>query len=136
MTNPRVLGKVQPSLTGARLRIGWDAGTERGAELPRAYFTAGKVATSKRSVGPDGPTMEERVESDADRELAVIVRGTLAELQGKLKFEITFPDRKQFITCERAESAIDKYGLAVDLELDGQGAVTKSSITEIRAGDE
>lgn len=136
MTNPRVLGKVQPSLAGARLRIGWDAGTGRGAELPRAYFTSGKVATSKRSVGPDGPTVEERVESDADRELTVLVRGTLAELQGKLRFEIVFPDRKQFIACERSEGSVDKYGLAVDVELDNQGTVTKSSIAEIRSGEE
>lgn len=136
MTNPRILGKAQPSLAGSRLRIGWDAGAERGAELPRTYFTAGKVDTAKRNVGPDGPSMEERVESDAEREITVTVRGTLAELQGKLRFDIVFPDRKQFLTCERADGVVDRYGLSVDAELDSQGNVTKASITEIRTTTE
>ncbi|MBS2016866.1 MAG: hypothetical protein JST00_28530 [Deltaproteobacteria bacterium] len=136
MTNPRILGKAQPSLAGSRIRIGWDVGAERGAELPRTYFTAGRVDTSKRNVGPDGPSMEERVESDAEREIAVTVRGTLAELQGKLRFDIVFPDRKQFLTCERADGVVDRYGLSVDAELDSQGNVTKASITEIRTTTE
>lgn len=136
MTNPRILGKALPSLEGSRVRIGWDPGTEQGAKLPRSYFAAGKVNTSKRNVGPDGPSMEETVEADADREIAVTVRGTTAELQGNLRFEVTFPDRKQVISCERSDDAVDKYGLSVEAELDGNGTVTKSTVTEIRTSTE
>lgn len=133
MTNPRIIGKALPSLTGSKIRIGWDAGTERGAELTKAYFAAGKVNTSKRNVGPDGPSMEETVTADAERELSVTVRAAnVAELQGNLRFEITFPDRKKFIQCERADDAVDNYGLSVQAELDGNGNFTKSTVTEIR----
>lgn len=133
MTNPKILDRPQAALLGARLRIGWDPGTGRGAELPRAYFAAGKVKSTDRDVGPDGPPIEETIEAVADREIVVTVRTN--GLRGALRFTIEFPDRKQYISCTRGET-VDQYGLRVDAEFAADGSITKSTVTEIRNGEE
>lgn len=135
MTNPRIVGRPQAMLAGAQLRIGWDVGTGRGAELPRAYFAAGKVKSAGRDIGPDGPEIEETIEATGDREIVITLRSSPDSIRGALRFEIEFPDRKSYVSCTRGES-IDQYGLKVDAEIGPDGSVAKSTLTEIRIGEE
>ena len=130
MPNARIVGRPQAVAAGSQLRIAWDAGTERGAELPRAYFAAARVS-SDRDVGPDGPPIDEAVTVTADREIVVTLRTNVDSLRGTVRFTLELPDRSQYVTCTKGSSP-ERYGLRVEAELGSGGAVTKATLTEIR----
>jgi len=130
--NPRIAGPLLTSARGVLLRIAWDPGSGRGAELPESYFAAAKV-NEQRDVGPDGPAIDTNV-TVRGREMELIVLSVRESLSGALRFRIDFPDRKRFITCEDGSST-GPYGLSADLTL-ANGTVTQSTLTEIRPAED
>lgn len=127
MTNPVIAGPVAPDGDGTRVRITWELGTGRGADLPAKYFDA-PVASPAAQV--------DRVEHVSERELDVVLNGAPSTQAGKtLAITLDFRDRRTVLDCKHPGME-DHYILELTLTFGGDGSLASSKLEEkFIAGD-
>ena len=116
MVNPRLVAGLEEFEGTERIRITWDTGTEKGAELPTAYFQA---------VTLDGESnVISAVALSAEREIIVEFRDIASYLQNEklLKLTLRFPDRRAYISCRHA-GMDDIYFLKITLAFASDGSL-------------
>jgi hypothetical protein len=132
MTNPRLVNGLEQAGGRYQVRITWDAGTGRGAELPDEYFA--NVYLGGSSGAPVEQTeLIASVAQTGPRELTVVfqqaVDADYLREHASISFRLFFPDRRGFIECRHPGSA-DRYVLDVLLTLDGSGVLQAAQLTE------
>jgi hypothetical protein len=130
MTSPALAGGLEQGSDGAQVRILWDPGTGRGAELPSSYFDTVTVE------GPDAAAVSQ-VKLTKEREITVtfVDLAPILAAQSSLSFSLVFPDRREFIMCSHPGMA-DRYLLDVTLTFDQNGAIAGSELKQhIQLGD-
>lgn len=116
MTDPRVAAGFDPQANEPELRVLWEAGTGRGAELPDRYFDNVRFFTEA------GMGIVQSVVHSAPRELTVRFDGdglaAFLETHTELKITLEFGDRTTVLDCTHPGMA-DAYYLDVFLVIDG-----------------
>jgi hypothetical protein len=129
MGNPRVADGFDPEDPAPELRVVWDRGSGRGAELPDHYFaevelSAGTAAEIRAVV--------QSVELSAAREITARLDAqalsTLLQRQDQFVISLAFPDRGTAIDCRHPGMA-DRYFLDVLLVFQS-GALSRSEMTQ------
>ncbi|MFO0740192.1 MAG: hypothetical protein U0270_30105 [Labilithrix sp.] len=121
MTSPVISGPVAPDGDGTRVRITWERGTGRGADLPAKYFDA-PVASPAAQV--------DRVEHVSERELDVVLKGAPAAQAGKtLAIALDFGDRRTVLDCKHPGMQ-DHYVLELTLTFGSDGSLAASKLEE------
>jgi len=133
MTSPRIEAGLETTEDGPLVRIVWDPGTGRGADLPDAYFDAVLVEPTM----PASSDFVASAELTATREITVVFSDLDAALtsSSRVGFTLWFPDRAAFIDCSHPGMP-DRYLLNVVLTFDADGSISNSELSEdIRLGD-
>jgi hypothetical protein len=116
---PRLVNGVETIDGMAAVRVTWSPGTERGQELPQAYFA---------DVSAEGG---EAVELTAMNEVTVVL-GDLAErlaTSSQVSVTLRFPDRAEYIDCTHPGMR-DAYLLHMVLRFDDADTLQQSEFTE------
>jgi len=129
MGNPRVADGFDPADLEPELRVVWDRGSGRGAELPDQYFAGVELSAA---TGPEVRAVVQSVEHSAAREITVRLDGrslsTLIQRQDQFVISLEFPDRRTVIDCSHPGMA-DRYFLDVLLVFES-GALSRSQATQ------
>ena len=129
MANPRVAAGFDPGIPAPELKVVWDRGSGRGAELPDTYFDE---VTLSASTGAEVQAVVQSVEHSAAREITVRfdarALSTLLARQAEFTISLQFPDRSKAIDCTHPGMA-DAYFLDVLLVF-VSGELSTSQTTE------
>jgi hypothetical protein len=129
MTNPRLGAGFDPGVSDPELRVLWDAGTGRGAELPDHYFDSVRLSID---LGAQIKALVQSVVHSAPREITVHFDGqalaAFLETENTVELTLEFRDRATVLDCSHPGMA-DVYFLDVTLVFQG-GALSSSRVTE------
>jgi hypothetical protein len=129
MGNPRVADGFDPADLEPELRVVWDRGSGRGAELPDHYFAEVELSAG---TGSEIRALVQSVEHSAAREITVRfdaqALATLLQRQNQLVISLAFPDRRTVIDCRHPGMA-DMYLLDVLLVFES-GELSRSQATQ------
>jgi hypothetical protein len=135
MSSPAVTLEQDPQ--GNFLRLRWDRGTGRGAELPPAYFAGVTLADPSRF---DSGTVAASVHASQDREIMVRLAaldtlwagadgGAPSGAPVTMTVQLEFPDRKQFIDCSHP-GMTDIYWLRMVLTFAPPGVLQSKTLSQ------
>lgn len=128
MTDPRVSGSFDASLPAPDLRIVWDQGTLRGADLPSDYFD--EVLLSVRT-DPDVAALVGGVERSAERAFTVMFTDLSSYLESSESIDLIleFPDRLGFVSCSHSGMR-DRYFLEISLVFDAENNLVDATFVQ------
>jgi hypothetical protein len=108
MSDPRLAAGLEELDGGVKIRLTWDSGTGKGAQLPAGYFQA--VALSSP------PEIVRSAALTAEREITIEFNDLTSFLQtsDSLELSLEFPDRREYISCSHA-GMDDRYFLKIIL---------------------
>jgi hypothetical protein len=91
MTDPRLVGAPVEKASTTEIRLAWDQGGGKAADLPASYYEKPKLE--------DGSIVVDTAPV-GEREMIITLSGAPSTHAGKTeKFELLFPDRRKFVTC-------------------------------------
>ncbi|MDB4994091.1 MAG: hypothetical protein JWM74_1523 [Myxococcaceae bacterium] len=121
MSSPRLVSGVETDRGARFLRITWDRGTGRGAELSRNYFESVRLG--------DSTGVPEATEAALTSDREIRVELAAAPRASTIAFVLVFDDRRQYVSCSHPGMS-DSYFLDVSVVIDANGVATSSTLVE------